>query len=310
MVKEYVKFTERNGFNNSFEIKDTYDINLGYITVLNYSKESKALMAMLFIYRDTFQYEKVFDEIIKTFTFKIFEKDIFKINIICNYDININPITRLGYTVEGILFDSYVKGNERQHQIIFGIDRDTYKNRDLKNIIKLKGDRVNLKILTSEDADKMLNYYIKNKEHLKAYEPNRSERFYTLEAQRNILSENYRDYLNGKSLNFGIFIEENLIGKVQISNIVEGIFKNAFVGYSIDSDMTRKGYMTEALKLILDYAFYDMELHRIEATTLTDNKSSQRVLLKCGFKKIGLSEKYLFINGKWRDHYLYYKVKE
>ncbi len=45
-----------------------------------------------------------------------------------------------------------------------------------------------------------------------------------------------------------------------------------------------------------------MGLHRIEASTLIDNIKSQRVLLSCGFKEVGISDKYLFINGKWRDH--------
>jgi ribosomal-protein-alanine N-acetyltransferase len=68
--------------------------------------------------------------------------------------------------------------------------------------------------------------------------------------------------------------------------------------------------MKEALKLVLDYAFEDMELHRIEATTLLDNEKSQRVLVSCGFKEVGISEKYLFINGKWRDHKIFYKTRE
>ncbi|WP_143761057.1 GNAT family N-acetyltransferase, partial [Clostridium haemolyticum] len=51
-------------------------------------------------------------------------------------------------------------------------------------------------------------------------------------------------------------------------------------------------------------------LHRIEASTLVDNIRSQRVLESCGFKEVGVSEKYLFINGKWRDHKIFYITKE
>ena len=99
------------------------------------------------------------------------------------------------------------------------------------------------------------------------------------------------------------------IGKVQISNIVLGIFKSAFVGYSIDVEYQGQGYMKEALNLVLEYAFIDMELHRIEASTLIDNLRSQGVLMGCGFKKLGINEKYLYINGEWRDHITFYKTK-
>ncbi len=66
--------------------------------------------------------------------------------------------------------------------------------------------------------------------------------------------------------------------------------------------------MKEALSLVLEYAFDELKLHRIEASTLVDNLRSQRVLKRCGFKKLGLNEKYLFINGKWRDHITFYKI--
>jgi ribosomal-protein-alanine N-acetyltransferase len=59
----------------------------------------------------------------------------------------------------------------------------------------------------------------------------------------------------------------------------------------------------------VEYAFDELELHRIEATTLIDNEKSQRVLRNCGFKELGISEKYLYINGEWRDHMIFYKNK-
>jgi len=88
-----------------------------------------------------------------------------------------------------------------------------------------------------------------------------------------------------------------------------GVFKNAFIGYSMDEKEQNKGYMKEAVKLAVTYAFEELELHRIEATTLVDNEKSQRVLKNCGFRELGISEKYLYINGEWRDHMVFYKVK-
>ena len=51
-----------------------------------------------------------------------------------------------------------------------------------------------------------------------------------------------------------------------------------------------------------------MGLHRIEASVLVDNEKSKRVLNKCGFKELGLNEKYLFIDGIWRDHVTFFKI--
>jgi len=60
--------------------------------------------------------------------------------------------------------------------------------------------------------------------------------------------------------------------------------------------------MTEAVKKVVDYAFTELKLHRIEGNVLPDNVSSLKVLDKNGFKYEGVSEKYLKINGVWRDH--------
>ena len=108
----------------------------------------------------------------------------------------------------------------------------------------------------------------------------------------------------------GIFFEEKLIGKVKISNIVYGSFRSGIVGYSLDKDFCGKGYMKEALELVLKYAFEECDLHRIEASALVTNEKSRNVLRRCGFKLIGINEKYLLINGRWQDHASYYIVKE
>ena len=81
----------------------------------------------------------------------------------------------------------------------------------------------------------------------------------------------YRQFLSGTAVNFGIYINEKLIGKIQISNVVIGVFKSAFVGYSIDENEQGKGYMKESLRLVINFAFNEMDLHRLEASTLVDN---------------------------------------
>ena len=88
-----------------------------------------------------------------------------------------------------------------------------------------------------------------------------------------------------------------------------GVFKSAVLGYSIDEEYQGKGYMKEAVNLTVNYAFRDLDLHRVEASVLLDNEKSKGVPLSNGFKELGINEKYLFINGVWQDHITYYKIK-
>jgi [ribosomal protein S5]-alanine N-acetyltransferase len=60
----------------------------------------------------------------------------------------------------------------------------------------------------------------------------------------------------------------------------------------------------------VDYAFGDLDLHRVEAATLVHNVSSQRVLEKNEFERIGLARRFLRIDDEWRDFLLFQKLAD
>ena len=66
--------------------------------------------------------------------------------------------------------------------------------------------------------------------------------------------------------------------------------------------------MKEAVSLVLNYSKDYLDLHRIEASVLLENNKSKSVLLGCGFEEVGINKKYLYLNGKWRDHITYSKI--
>jgi ribosomal-protein-alanine N-acetyltransferase len=232
-----------------------------------------------------------------------------KVNVIAHETINISVFTDLGFELEGIITDSVISKSEYQSEIMFGINRFVFNKNIIKKDLTIKGSNIEIQPLTPGDAEEVLDYHLRNREFLRRFEPSRDEVFYTLDGQKRILTENYKQFLKGTAVSLGIYNSNNLIGKIRISNIVMGVFKNAFVGYSLDEKQQGKGYMKEAVKLVVAYAFEELELHRIEATTLVDNEKSQRVLKNSGFKELGTSEKYLYINGEWRDHVVFYKIK-
>ena len=93
-----------------------------------------------------------------------------------------------------------------------------------------------------------------------------------------------------------------LVGYFNIGNIVRGPFQSAFLGYAAFAGQTGQGYMTEALELTLRYAFGALKLHRLEANIQPGNAASIALARRCGFVREGFSERYLKVNGRWRDH--------
>jgi ribosomal-protein-alanine N-acetyltransferase len=93
-----------------------------------------------------------------------------------------------------------------------------------------------------------------------------------------------------------------IAGAINISCIVRGHFQSAFLGFWIGQPFARRGYMSEALPLVVRYAFDDLKLHRLEANIQPENAPSLALVRKCGFAKEGFSPKYLKVFGEWRDH--------
>ena len=93
-----------------------------------------------------------------------------------------------------------------------------------------------------------------------------------------------------------------IVGFLNLSEIVRGGFKNAFLGYGGVAAYAGQGYMTEAMRLLLREAFTRLELHRIEANIQPGNKPSIALAKRCGFELEGFSPRYLKVGGRWRDH--------
>lgn len=298
-----------SGIKGEYIISDKFGITIGRIFIIDINNISKFCCIRIKIYKQGENVFKSIKEILKTFLDFLFNsKDFNKVSVVVDEEIATKPFTDIGFELEGIVDKSIVEKNIYKNELIFGIDYKVYNDNQRINILRLSGKDINVKILTPDDASSMFEYYVRNRQHLKPFEPSREESFYTFEMQKQILMENYKQFLNGEGINFGIYMENDLVGKVQISNITYGVFKNAIVGYSMDKNYQGKGWMKQALSLVLNYAFDEMELHRIEASTLVDNIKSQSVLIGCGFEKLGLNKKYLYINGEWRDHITFYKI--
>lgn len=93
-----------------------------------------------------------------------------------------------------------------------------------------------------------------------------------------------------------------IVGGININEIVRGVFQSGYLGYQIGAPFARRGYMTEALALALKVAFGPLRLHRVEANIQPRNRASIALARRAGFRREGLSPRYLKIGGRWRDH--------
>lgn len=292
-----------------FIIRDGSRITIGRFSIVEKNTAHKNVLIRLRFYRE--EDRNLLRESLKVMT-RGFLRDgtFFKVNIIVSDEISTVPFTELGYTLEGILVNNSYQDSVIRNEYLFGTDNTRFNQYREFKLLAMDGEKVELKLSSPENAEEYLAYYLENREYLKPFEPHRDQDFFTLKGQQKSLDENYKHYLNGLAINFGVYLGGKLIGKVQISNLVYGGFRSANLGYALHKDFEGRGLMQDALKTAIDYAFEELMLHRLEASTLLDNKKSQNVLKRLGFKEVGINEKYLYINGKWQDHYTFSLIKE
>ncbi len=97
-----------------------------------------------------------------------------------------------------------------------------------------------------------------------------------------------------------------VVGAVHLSGVLRGGFQSCHLGYALDAACQGQGLMAEALRAVVDEAFSPrLNLHRLQAAVRPDNQRSLGVLARLGFANIGLARQYLFIDGAWRDHWLF-----
>jgi ribosomal-protein-alanine N-acetyltransferase len=105
-----------------------------------------------------------------------------------------------------------------------------------------------------------------------------------------------------QGLPFVITFEGALVGQLTVGGITYGSLRSAHIGYWIDEAFAGRGITPTAVALAADHCFTTLRLHRIEVNVRPENVASRRVAEKLGFRYEGLRERYLHIDGDWRDH--------
>lgn len=167
------------------------------------------------------------------------------------------------------------------------------------------------RLVRHDDAAELARLYRRQRAYLTPWEPDRADRFFTEEGQLAEIDAVLSRHAREEALPLVVAHPDgSLIGRVTLSGIVRGAFQSCSVGYWIAEEHTGRGHATRALRWAVTAAFEELGLHRVQAEAVPENLASHRVLAKAGFRRIGLAPQYLHIDGAWRDHIIYQKLRD
>lgn len=164
--------------------------------------------------------------------------------------------------------------------------------------------RLLLKVHGEDHAAEVLAFNNANRDHLRPFEPQVSDAFYTLSYQQKLLSYEFQEIMKGNTIRYYLYLKSDpthIIGSVNLTGILRGSFCKASLGYKLDSHMVGYGYASEAVIHLLEIARTDLKLHRIEARVVPENHSSIALLNRLHFQYEGIEYQGVKIKDIWRD---------
>jgi [ribosomal protein S5]-alanine N-acetyltransferase len=166
------------------------------------------------------------------------------------------------------------------------------------------------RLVTPDDAPALAELLRVNRDFLAPWEPIRGERYFTVDGQHAVIQDALKRRERGCVLPHVILDGSGrVVGRVTLTGIVRGFFQSCSLGYWVSAADNGRGFATAAVREIVQVAFEELGLHRVQAETLPHNVRARCVLERNGFVRFGMAPAYLKIAGEWRDHIMYQVVK-
>jgi len=170
----------------------------------------------------------------------------------------------------------------------------------------LQSERLILRRITDDDVDQV--FALRSNAEIMKYIPRPLAK-----TRQDALDHIYlvnKGIKDNESINWAIALKENnkLVGMICLIRMQPENYRTE-IGYIMHPDVRGKGIMHEAVGLIIDYAFNQLNFHSLEAVIDPENYASEKVLLRHNFVKEGHFKENAFYNGKFLDAAIYSLIK-
>jgi|LGVE01.1.fsa_nt_gb ribosomal-protein-alanine N-acetyltransferase len=167
-------------------------------------------------------------------------------------------------------------------------------------------NKLKIHVVKPIDIKSIFEFEKNNREFFESVLPPRPDTYHQLDSFEEVMKTLLQEQDDETYYMFLIEDEMNqIIGRVNLSVSESNDIKEAEVGYRIGKKHQGKGYASQSVKLVIDYAFDKLGLNQVSAGTATTNIASKRVLEKNGFTMTSVEKNVMKINNEWVDGSLF-----
>lgn len=163
----------------------------------------------------------------------------------------------------------------------------------------------NLRALEPEDLDFLFS--VENDESF--WEISGTQIPYSKFILQKYIENAHQDIYEAKQYRFVICNAQNIpVGMIDLFDF-DPQHKRVGIGILLLKQYQGKGYGSEALEMVIDYAFLYLNVHQVFANITAENEKSIKLFEKFNFKKIGVKKDWIYANNSFKDEIQYQLIK-
>lgn len=160
-----------------------------------------------------------------------------------------------------------------------------------------------ISLLEMKDADELYDLIHRNRDHIGEWLKFPSITL-TADDSKTFIERTRIRYAKDEGYWLGIWSGGKLAGSIGYLYLDQEN-KKTEIGYWIGKEFEGKGIITKSIKVLINYAFDELKLNKVEIGVATDNTKSRAIPEKLGFKREGELRDYEYINGRYLDRIIY-----
>jgi ribosomal-protein-serine acetyltransferase len=163
-------------------------------------------------------------------------------------------------------------------------------------------DDAELRPLALDDADELYGLVERNRVYLARWMPWAAGQ--TLEGTAGFISSAEQRRSKNNGFEAAIVLDGLIVGATGFPG-VDWVARSTSIGYWLDEAHQGRGLMTRAVRALIDHAFGEWQLHRIEIQAAVDNQRSRAVAERLGFEQEGILREAERIGDRYHDLVVY-----
>jgi ribosomal-protein-serine acetyltransferase len=163
-------------------------------------------------------------------------------------------------------------------------------------------DDCHLRLLEESDADELYRLVDRNRNYLAEWMPWAADQ--TLEGTAAFIQGTRRRLAEREGFEFALMLDGRIAGAAGFAGI-DWVARSSDIGYWISEEHQGRGLMTRAVRALVDQAFGELELHRVEIQAAESNRRSRAIPERLGFAQEGVRREAESVGGRYLDLVVY-----